>query len=75
MEAMPLEIDRSAETEVRILWSDGRESRFAARALRLLCTCAECVHELTGERILDPDSVPEDVRAMLSVDGEIDVSV
>jgi ATP-binding protein involved in chromosome partitioning len=64
MDVMPLEIDRSAETEVRVLWSDGRETRFPARALRILCTCAECVSETTGERLLDPDTVPEDIRAV-----------
>ncbi|MEN8148530.1 MAG: DUF971 domain-containing protein, partial [Planctomycetota bacterium] len=63
MDVTPLEIDRSAETEIRVLWSDGRESRFAARALRLVCTCAECVSEMTGERLLDPATVPEDIRA------------
>ena len=33
MDIKPLEIDRTKETEVRVLWSDGRESRFPARTL------------------------------------------
>ena len=31
------------------------------RALRIKCTCANCQSEATGERILDPKTVPEDL--------------
>ena len=63
-ETTPVEIDRSTETEVRILWADGETSVFPARTVRLLCPCAECVDEASGVRVLDPASVPEDVRAV-----------
>jgi ATP-binding protein involved in chromosome partitioning len=75
MDIIPLEIDRSAETEVRILWSDHKETVFTARTLRLLCTCAGCVHEITGETLLDPETVPEDIRAAgISLVGRYAVS-
>lgn len=61
---IPLEIDRSSETEIRIRWADGHETVFPARRLRLACPCAGCVDETTGIRILDPDTVPVDVRAL-----------
>ena len=43
-------------------WSDGTEHVYVVRELRLRCPCAGCVSEVTGERILDPTQVPEDVH-------------
>lgn len=48
--------------ELRITWSDGHRSRYAFRTLRLRCPCAVCVHEWTGEAILDPARVPETIH-------------
>jgi ATP-binding protein involved in chromosome partitioning len=49
---------------VQIRWSDDQESRLGHRDLRLACRCAVCVDEVTGEKRLDPSTVPADVRAM-----------
>jgi ATP-binding protein involved in chromosome partitioning len=58
---IPLEIVGLGKTEVRFVWDEGHEDMWPARELRLQCTCALCQSEMTGERILDPDSVPEDI--------------
>jgi DUF971 family protein len=58
---MPLEIVGLGQRTIRIVWDEGDEDVWAARDLRLRCTCAHCQSELTGERILDPTTVPEDL--------------
>jgi ATP-binding protein involved in chromosome partitioning len=58
---MPLEIVGLGKPTVRIVWDEGDEDTWTAHALRIRCTCAYCQSEVTGERILDPASVPADL--------------
>jgi ATP-binding protein involved in chromosome partitioning len=59
---MPLEIIGLGKREVRFVWDEGGdEDVWPARALRIKCTCANCQSEATGERLLDPATVPEDL--------------
>jgi ATP-binding protein involved in chromosome partitioning len=57
----PLEIVGLGRPTVRIVWDEGVESEWSARELRIRCTCAHCQSELTGQRLLDPATVPEDL--------------
>jgi ATP-binding protein involved in chromosome partitioning len=57
----PTEIERVGHEELHITWEDGRRSVYNNRQLRLACACAACVDEMSGERTLDPDSVPEEI--------------
>ncbi len=58
---MPLEIIGLGKREVRFVWDEGDEDVYAARELRIRCTCAMCQSETTGARLLDPATVPEDI--------------
>jgi ATP-binding protein involved in chromosome partitioning len=60
---MPLEIVGLGQPTVRIVWDEGDEDTWSARDLRLRCTCAYCQSEFTGERLLDPATVPDDLTA------------
>ena len=60
---MPLEIIGLGKSEVRFVWDEGVEDVWGARELRIMCTCALCQSEATGERLLDPVKVPEDIVA------------
>lgn len=45
-----------------ITWSDGTSFRLPFKFVRSECPCAECVHEITGERIIRPEWIPDDIQ-------------
>jgi ATP-binding protein involved in chromosome partitioning len=57
----PTRIGQRGPRTLAITWSDGHESTYDVRALRLACGCAECVDEWSGEERLDTSAVPADV--------------
>lgn len=61
---VPLEIKKTGPQEITVWWEDGHTSLFTTKYLRSECTCAGCVSEITGKRILDPDSVPDDITVL-----------
>ena len=46
---------------VSITWSDGQMCLYPYRYLRLQCSCAGCVEEMTGRALLNVAMVPDDV--------------
>jgi DUF971 family protein len=52
----------SADRVLEVIWTPELVDRLPYRYLRLECPCAACINEFTGERILQPETVPQDVR-------------
>ena len=60
----PREITPFPNGELAIAWSDGHESYYDSWKLRCACSCARCVDEMTGVKVLEDSGVPQDVRAV-----------
>jgi DUF971 family protein len=48
--------------ELGIVWADQRESYYPGHALRCACACAGCIDERTGQKLLQEERVPRDVK-------------
>ena len=57
----PHEIVQEGGAGLRVKWGDGRVCGYGAAALRRVCPCAHCVNEMTGQRMLDPATIPDDL--------------
>jgi DUF971 family protein len=57
----PIEIVEETDQRLFIKWSDASENTFDAAFLRKSCPCAGCINEWTGEKILKPGQVSEDL--------------
>ena len=55
---------KATPTHIELHWSDGRIERVPNRALRLACSCALCVDEMSRAPVLDPATVPADIQAV-----------
>jgi len=57
----PTQIVEESDREITIKWSDDSETRYTAAQLRLACPCAGCVNEWTGQKMLDPAKIADDI--------------
>jgi len=58
----PQEVDTNDDKVTVITWDDGKVTRYPNRYLRSMCPCASCVNEVTGERMINLESVDPDVK-------------
>ena len=60
----PVELKKQGQEQFKIRWQDDHVSVYSFRYLRQNCGCAACRSEITGERILDSESIPEDLKGL-----------
>jgi len=58
----PKSVAMSDTGDLRVEWLDGFEGTISPYDLRVNCPCALCIDEDTGNRILNPDQVPLDIK-------------
>ena len=58
---VPIGIHRD-DHQVVLKWSETEQTAYPARDLRLACQCAQCRNEMTGELMLDPQTIPDDIK-------------
>lgn len=63
MKQLPKSINIT-ETGITIVWDKVNSFIYPFKYLRLQCSCAGCVEEMTGKKILDVQTVQEDIIAV-----------
>jgi DUF971 family protein len=58
----PREIMQDGDAGLRITWADGKACLYDAPSLRRACPCAQCVNEWSGQRMLKPEDVSDDLK-------------
>jgi ATP-binding protein involved in chromosome partitioning len=60
----PKEVHIIDKTPPQILWEDGTVSIYDHHSLRVNCPCAACKNEMTGERMIQPGDIAQDIKVV-----------
>ena len=65
----PKKFFRTPEGDLGVEWADSSRNSIQLKKQRLACPCALCVDEHTGERLVNPETIPENIKfeSLLSV--------
>ena len=66
LNSTPKAIERIDDEKLQITWEDDHVSRYSFSHLRRHCPCASCKDEFSGESLLDPETIPKDLKATRS---------
>jgi len=61
-EIEPRQIKQEDDFTLKITWADEKECSYKSAELRRSCPCAQCVNEWTGERVLKPENIAEEIE-------------
>ncbi len=62
--APPESIELGERGELVVVWPGGPRVAIPAPQRRDQCPCASCIEEGTGRKILDPATIPADIRPL-----------
>ena len=57
----PEKVSQPSKEKIEIIWKDGHRSIYSGYELRVACYCAQCVEEMSGTRLLKPETIARDV--------------
>ena len=58
----PKLVTRDSSKALKIVWDDDKECIYNSRKLRFACQCALCRHEMIGNKLIQLESIPEDIN-------------
>lgn len=62
--APPEAIDLTPDGRLHVQWGGGEEAKPTFKQVRDACPCAVCIEEWTGRKLLDPATIPDDIRPL-----------
>ncbi len=60
----PEKVSQPSKEKIEIIWKDGHRSIYSGYELRVACYCAQCVEEMSGTRLLKPETINRGVYAL-----------